>query len=228
MITKYIFPVLIILALSIVSSLASAQTMVAGKVYNSDYSSTIEGATIDVKCNSYSLTTTSLADGTYAVRFAESECTLGDNVNVVSNKGELTGSGSGIVAECEDNCQEDYFVIANLAMKQKPSSPGGSSGGSSGRVYICGNGKCDSGETAITCKRDCEVKTNLTVNNNETNQTEPIALNGTEPVSFGVTGASVAWEEFLSLPLFVSLLVFLVILLIGHKMIQKRKSKVEF
>jgi len=80
--------------------LCSAQTLVAGKIYNADYSSVIEGASVNVKCGSNTLITRSLADGTYAVRFEQVQCTLGNNVIVTSSKNGLSGSESGVIAEC--------------------------------------------------------------------------------------------------------------------------------
>ena len=222
----------LVIAVLLTIGMASAQTLIAGKVYNSDYSSLIEGASVTVQCNTNRLVTTSLADGTYAVRFNQTECTLGNGVSVTASKGSLSGSGSGVVVEClSGDCNDEYSTVINTAMKETNSgSPVSSGGGSSGgggraRVYICGNGKCDSGETEVTCARDCKTETNSTACSGTTclvnNQTEPIALNGTDQVSFGITGASLLWDT-LSLPLSLSLsvLAFLIILLIGHKILR--------
>jgi len=93
--------------------------------------------------------------------------------------------------------REDYSTVINTAMKgaNNPVSSGG--GSSSGKVYICGNGKCDSGETAVTCRKDCQPKisTNSTNNtavliNTTDNVTEIVKLNvsSSEPVSLGLEG----------------------------------------
>ncbi|GEM_PF-6415429 len=220
------FAIAVILTLGI----ASAQTLVAGKVYNSDYSNVIDGVSVTAQCAGNKLTTVSLNDGTYAVRFDNSQCTLGNGVSVYASKGSLSGSESGVVIECAGDCSDEYSTIINMAIKNtgSGSSGGSSGGGGSVRVYICGNGKCDSGETAITCARDCAVTNNTNITSNENNQTEPINLEGNNTISFGITGASVSLWDKLSLPFLVSLLAFLIILLIGHKAIQSRKKKTLF
>ena len=50
---------------------ASAATLIAGKIYNSDFSETISDAFVSVVCNSTTSDTVSLSDGTYGIRFAE-------------------------------------------------------------------------------------------------------------------------------------------------------------
>ena len=95
-----------------------AQTLVAGKVYTSGYNDIVPDASISVVCNNgVPMTTTSLDDGTYAVRFNQSECGLGNNVEVSATKGDLSGSASGVVIECNDqnDCAEGYVSIINLA-----------------------------------------------------------------------------------------------------------------
>lgn len=188
----------ILLALTIISlSVVSAQTLIAGKVYNSDYSNTIDGADISVTCNSYSLDTNTLEDGTYAVRFEETQCNEGDSVSVSASKsGFQEKTGSGTVIKCEDaDCNENYVMIINLGMSIQ--TYGGHSGGNSGRLsryYLCGNGLCDSGETINTCPEDCknelltqtsstqeseeETETGITLTENEDNEN-----------SAGITGA---------------------------------------
>ena len=109
----------------------SAQTLVAGKIYTSGYSDIVSGADVSITCNSNILDTNSLDDGTYAVRFNQSECGLGNNVEVSASKGDLSGSASGVVIECNDqnDCAEGYVSIINLAIKAKEST-GGHIGGS--------------------------------------------------------------------------------------------------
>ncbi len=88
---------LIILVLLVISSMAvisaiPTKTVVAGKVYNADYSDTVSGAIVNVTCNESQQDTTSLlSDGSYSVQFTASECALGDSINV---KGYCTSSMS--------------------------------------------------------------------------------------------------------------------------------------
>jgi len=99
--------------------IASAQTLIAGKVYNSDYSNIIGGASVSVQCNGNILTTQSLADGTYAVRFENSQCTLGNGASITASKGSLTGTESGVVGECvSGNCNDEYSTVINTALKR--------------------------------------------------------------------------------------------------------------
>jgi hypothetical protein len=140
-------------------SLASSQTLIAGKIYNSGFSSTISGADVSVTCNSQSLHTNTLGDGTYAVRFEETECIDGDSVSVSASKSGFQGkTGNGIVSKCEgDDCSDNYVIIINLGMKTQTSGSGSGEGRSWGKYYMCGNGKCDSGESINTCPADCKT-----------------------------------------------------------------------
>src|SRR3989338_11634255 len=105
-------------------NLVNAQTLVAGKIYNSGYTDVIKDVSITVTCNSNVLTTTSLDDGTYAVKFNENLCGLGNSVNVNAIKEDLSSSGSGTVIECDspNDCTEGYVSIINLAIKAKQTS----------------------------------------------------------------------------------------------------------
>lgn len=161
-------------------NIVNAQTLVAGKVYTSGYNDPVSEADVTVTCNSNSLKTNSLEDGTYAVRFKEDYCNIDNSVEVSAVKGDLSGSGSGVIIECDgsNNCDSGYVSIINLAIKAKQttenSGSSSRSGGSRG-YYYCGNNKCDSGESAATCPKDCSpfINQNVTsaqnTNNTETN-----------------------------------------------------------
>ena len=155
-----VLPILVLFLISIVS----AQTLVAGKIYNSDFSETIDGASVYVECNNnplFAKDTTSLGDGTYAVRFNVGLCNVDDNVKVTATKDNLAGEGNGTISECDksqQNCDDGLVSIVNLNLKEVAQTSNPPSGGSGGRsYYLCGNGKCDSGESITTCPRDCKA-----------------------------------------------------------------------
>lgn len=166
---------LVLISLISAVSVVSAQTLIAGKVYTSDYSGLISGADVTATCGSNSLTTTSLDDGTYAVRFDESLCPLDTSVSVSAVKESFSGSSSGIVVVCDgENCDSGLFSVINLAVKSQSGSTG--TGDSSwrsrgGYYYFCGNNICDTGENVNTCPKDCKVvETQTTPTNTENTQ----------------------------------------------------------
>ena len=164
----FVLPILILFLIS----LASAQTLVAGKIYNSDFSDTIGGASVYVECNSNSPNTTSLGDGTYAIRFDVGLCNVGDIVTVTATKNNLAGEGNGVISVCDENqnCDDGLVSIVNLNLKEvaQTSNPHSGGSGSSGGYYLCGNGKCDSGENERTCPKDCKI---VQINTTTTTQT---------------------------------------------------------
>ncbi|MBS3077500.1 hypothetical protein J4233_04475 [Candidatus Pacearchaeota archaeon] len=175
----YIFLVLTVLSLN----LANAQALVAGKVYNADFSDILSGVNVKVVCNNAEPSNTiTLGDGTYAVRFEETECNESDSVSVVASKsGFQDKSGSGTISRCEGtDCEEPYVTIINLGMKTQTSNGGNTGGGSSGRHYLCGNGKCDSGESVNTCPKDCKTIELLTQTTNTTANADDEETTGTQ------------------------------------------------
>jgi len=156
---KLVFVALAFMIFSV--SLASAQTLITGKIYSEGYSDIISGADVTVICGD-TISTDSLDDGTYAIYFEVGVCNLESPVQVSATKGDLYGEGTGTVAECNDgDCVDsDYLAVLNLMIKAKSSSSSSSSSGGghiSGKYYFCGNNKCDTGETAVTCPRDCQT-----------------------------------------------------------------------
>ena len=102
------------LGLLIISSLilVSAKTIVAGTIFNEDYTETMEEANVTVSCvhdNVTSVETTlSALDGVYGVEFYVAECGEGDTVSVYAEKGEMSGTETGIV--------HDFDLTVNLAI----------------------------------------------------------------------------------------------------------------
>lgn len=97
LLTLVILPLLLILTMSAIS----AKTIVAGKIYNADYSYTIADANVTVSCvhgsNTNVKNNQSLSEGTYSVLFPSADCNQGDSVTVSAVKGSLYGSKTGIV-----------------------------------------------------------------------------------------------------------------------------------
>ncbi|GBE20475.1 hypothetical protein BMS3Abin17_01216 [archaeon BMS3Abin17] len=187
----------IIISVLIVVSLigiASAQTFIIGKTYNSDFTGIIEGVDLIVTCGGNTLATTSLNDGTYAVGFEVSACNDTDAVSVSADKGSLSGSNTGTLKI--DNESFDYFAVVNIKMSEV-SSPPSSSGGSHGNTwyyYNCGNNVCDTGESINTCPEDCDLDFEAlsTDNKDINNSNEKIDLTelkeGQKEDSSGITG----------------------------------------
>jgi len=113
---------LVILSLLVISTIGavSAKTLIAGKIYNADYSDTIAGADVTITCihgsDTNVQTTTSLGDGAYDVTFYESACESGDDLTVSATKGDLYGSKSGVI-------HEDAFYDWDLAVVNVPLVP---------------------------------------------------------------------------------------------------------
>lgn len=221
-------------------NIVNAQTLVAGKVYDSGYDNIVSGADITVTCNSNSLTaltTKSLGDGTYAVRFDVELCPIDSIVNVNGAKGDLSGSDSGVVIECndQDNCAEGYVSIINLAIKSSQGTGNNNGGGGEGRhYYYCGNNYCDTGETATTCPRDCEanVTTNTTASqgtvaltileNQEQNASE--TDNETQNQGGLITGAVIGAEGNSGLLVIIVFLAILLASLIAVRFMRNREA----
>ncbi len=91
----------------------SAKTIVAGKIYNSDYTDIISGADVDVTCNDTTLSEVSETDGTYAVSFESEDCPIGSEVTVEATKGDLYGEKTGTVLDGEifDISTKDLAVV---------------------------------------------------------------------------------------------------------------------
>ncbi len=177
---KQLTIILSALMLVFLTGITSANTLVAGKIYDNNYNNFISGADIIVTCNNNPLSTASIDDGTYAVVFES--CTEGDSIHVSASKGSLTGEGDGIIIQNEDQTESDYISIVNLIIKQPAQTNNGNSGGSGGsnKYYKCGNNICDTGETIKTCPKDCNLDLEKLSTGNEITNTsnEKIDLTG--------------------------------------------------
>ena len=95
--------------------LISANTLVGGKIYNSDFSEVISGADVSVQCGETILNTLSLNDGSYAVVFNTESCYRANDVLVNSFKGKLSGKENAIINELLE--EKDLIAVANVNLK---------------------------------------------------------------------------------------------------------------
>ena len=219
----------------LVSSLVSASpfTVVAGKVYNSDHSSTISGANVVVTCTALddSITTqsgTSTDDGSYTVLFEASACPQGSSVVANATKGDQNGNDSGDVNTCDGQaaCQSDgvqYISISNPTLKS-PSAPvsnnnGGSSGGGGGGS----SGGSSKKVTPVVISNNVS-NTNNVANNagSGNNQTAPLNLSDSsgDSGSSGITGGVIG---SLGAGSWILILLVIAIVLIAYVIVKGRK-----
>jgi hypothetical protein len=87
--------------MSFASAIPTGMTLIAGKIYNSDYTAEIAGANVVVTCVSgettTALNTTSLSDGAYSVTFSDDVCNFEDELTVYAEKDGQTGTKTGII-----------------------------------------------------------------------------------------------------------------------------------
>lgn len=235
--TRIFYFASIFIVLSLIN-IASAQTLVAGKIYDADYSSNIAGAEITVTCDGSILNTISIHDGTYAVRFEVSECVEGSTATATaSNSGFYSKTSSGVVTKCDSgDCGEEYFTIINLGLDSitpNTESTSSSGGGGGGRFYLCGNGICDTGENIDNCDRDCTPNEMIDLKfetgegsedletNSEENQ-EPTQEQTQQTGLSKITGAIIGTLEDTGLKIFAIFSIILIILLIIVKILGTR------
>jgi hypothetical protein len=231
-----------ILTLSLVlsSSFTSATTLVGGKIYNSDFSEVIEGATVTIDCGSDTKSTESLPDGTYAVNFDSAEgCQEGDKIKISASKEGLFGEETSIIRQSEED--GGLVAVANANIKSSSSGSGGSgSRQSHGTWFQCGNTVCDSGESYSTCPKDCPKTENITsiTNTSENSSSNPddsgnliqenqTNENGNETTNPSITGAVVGDKEKKgNLPvLLAGLTIFLIIAIAGINAVRNKRKR---
>jgi len=108
-------------------TMVSADTIIAGKIYNSDYSAIVEGANVTVTCDDNVLNVISGADGSYKVNFGGAICGEGDSLSVDAVKGSLFGSSgvSTLKSVCldGDSCLISVYDGIDLAVVNVPLVP---------------------------------------------------------------------------------------------------------
>ncbi len=209
-------PNLVVLFLILILSIGfiSANTLVAGTLYNGSLNNPVSGERVTVYCGSLpSLYTNSLSDGTYAVVFESDSCTP-------------------ITVESDFNYTQIVIQIEDEAPKTKKTinNPGGGN-----YYYHCGNGICDSGETTSTCSRDCplaesnetivlnenqeqEETSNQEQNLTEKEKSEEITPENNQGITGGVIGTLTSKGGIITI-------IAIIVLIIGFFIIRKYRKK---
>lgn len=230
MVKQRLFVISIFLLLLITTmGISSASTIVAGKIYSLDYSSNIAGADVHVQCGSDYLDTTSLADGTYGVKFADDECNVSTAIYVTSTKSGFEGkTASDTFTKCVGvGCIDIAIVNIGMSVATSGGGGGGGGGGSSTRYYLCGNGVCNSGETTATCPGDCPAVQSISLlnNNTEVEENETETQEKQSNTNF-LTGSAIAgFTEFATSGKGMAIIAGIVILIIGGVIFFKFKDK---
>ncbi len=121
----------VVSAIDLTNGLPEQQTtIIAGKIYNSDYTAVIAGADVDVTCDGVTISVVSKADGAYKVEYTDGSCYVGDSLTVYAEKDGLTGQKTGtILAEgtCSDpntdNCLINVYDGLDVAVVNVPLVP---------------------------------------------------------------------------------------------------------
>ena len=205
--------------------LTSANTLVMGKVYDSNFSQIIPDAEVIIHCNESWLFTTSRSDGTYAVIFDTPDCDNSLKVEINVSKDRWSGKGSSII-----NSSGGLFnlVVININMQEGPVVEiKRVSRSHKTNYFLCGNGICDSGEKVTTCPEDCTTPSKEPIINEI--PTEVLSLNTGKEIILetnqnnpGITGAITGVFGSGSTIFLVFALAFL--LIIGIIVIVLRKS----
>jgi hypothetical protein len=74
-------------------------TLIAGKIYNADFTAEIEGANVEINCNGHVENVVSGANGQYNIIYSQDVCAAGDSLVVVAENDGMYGSASGIIHE---------------------------------------------------------------------------------------------------------------------------------
>lgn len=112
---------LVSLILVLSMSLASAGTLIAGKIYDSpdfENANAVVGANINVSCNGNIRTTQSLSpDGTYSVTYLNSsECPNNSTVTVTASKDGNSNTETGLVHDYSAPGLDLYVGVVNIAL----------------------------------------------------------------------------------------------------------------
>jgi hypothetical protein len=122
------FMILGVMTILMLGAVSASTTIIAGKIYNSDYTAIIQGADVTVTCDGNMLTTTSGDDGAYKVQYTN-VCVDGNSLTVYAEKDSLTGSKTGTVKETcgpsdkDNNCLIEVLEGTDVAIVNVPLVP---------------------------------------------------------------------------------------------------------
>lgn len=102
------------LALVLTIGAVSAQTVISGTIYNSDYTEEVSGADVTVTCDGLDIQTESLEDGSYSVIYIDSTCAVGSSLTVYAVKGDLYGSKTGTIHDLASTNWD--FAVVNVPL----------------------------------------------------------------------------------------------------------------
>ena len=187
---------------------ASANTLVAGTIYEGNPKNGISGASVVVYCGLDSLNTISLNDGAYAVVFDTDSCS---NINV-----QCSYDSTKIIVKIDSS--------SNPSQDGAPTTSGTRSSG--GGFYMCGNGKCDSGETASTCAEDCAVKLTYSDEDNENSGLIELGVSESEKDQNAITGAVIGESgKGKSYLIILIVVIALIVILLSARLIRLNRKK---
>ncbi|MGY4884375.1 MAG: hypothetical protein ACP5NZ_02225 [Nanobdellota archaeon] len=126
--TKLGLIVLSLMTVLMLGAVSASTTIIAGKIYNSDYTATIPQADVTVTCGTDVLNTQSDNDGAYKVQFLEDTCVVDETLTVYAEKGDLSGSKTGTVKAsgtcgADDNCLINVWTGVDVAVVNVPLVP---------------------------------------------------------------------------------------------------------
>lgn len=212
---------LVLLVMVIGFASASGSTVVLGKIYNSDFSTGVSGASVSVNCNGNIQSTSSQNDGSYAAHFSDS-CDVGGSVSVsaIDSSSGLSGSGSASVNTCSSDC-DGYTNVAVVNINVNPSGGNGPSGGHGSSKNWTYEPIIWNNVTNNTNDAPVNVSQNETLSNDNAGVQNGTAQNSTTQNSPGITGGVIgalgaSW---------IIIVVFILGLLITYLVVRRRISQ---
>ena len=185
-----------LISLTIVSSFASADTVVLGKIYNSDFSNGVANAQVTVTCQGIVLNNTTKSDGTYAADFT-SGCAEGSTVtvNAFDSSTSKSGSDHAAVSQCSGNSQcGNYtdFAVVNINVNPQLPNDNSGTGGSGGGYTVVKNNKNSSSQNVTSQNVSTTSSTSnsgVVYGSAENNTQSQNSTTSSAPITGGVIGA---------------------------------------